>query len=105
MRDWLRRGDARAWTALAATAIGLSGLGDAGGAAALAAAVTGRATLQHPLVPDLEVRLAALGRTGPGYADSDGGRGAAERDDPAALEAAVQLAETRLDRLGILPGS
>jgi predicted ATPase/DNA-binding winged helix-turn-helix (wHTH) protein len=58
--DWLRRGDARVWTAVAAVALGLDELGDSDGARAVATSTLGRPLLHHASLPDLRRRTNAL---------------------------------------------
>ncbi|MDH4148257.1 MAG: hypothetical protein OEY23_24120, partial [Acidimicrobiia bacterium] len=93
---WLRRGDARVWTALGALAVGLETLGDLEGATALAAGTLGRRTLRHPLLSGLGASLAALRRTATGQ-----GERSLAPDLGQTAEAAVATASARLVSLGI----
>ncbi len=96
--DWLKRGDARAWTALAGLAVALEKAGDDEGAQALADAIVGRPVMKHPLLPNLAAQLEALRPK----ADPQDTRWTG-RDLGPAVEDAVALGLSRLERLGIAP--
>ena len=101
-RDWLHRGDARTWTALAAIAVALDQLGEHDGAVDLATACADQQLLRHPLFGDLGERLVALrdaDRSGRDPAGQLGG----EPEPP--VEDVVDQAAEHLAHLGIEPAA